>query len=164
MREYGDYIRETRKILRRYPKMKIAVQNLTEEIDAQEMILRDESIASVRYGDDTTVGGRGELTTVEAAAVRRLRIADRMADMRSRRDEIAAVIRTVDYVLASLNDADCEMVRRHYIDGVPWEQVSREMFYSEKWTRARGAKALHDVALMLFGVQERPAQMKLVLR
>jgi hypothetical protein len=93
-----------------------------------------------------------------------LRIADQMADMRSHRDEIAAVIRTVDYVLASLNDADCEMVRRHYIDGVPWEQVSREMFYSEKWTRARGAKALHDVALMLFGVQERPAQMKLVLR
>ena len=48
MREYGDYIRETKRLLQNYAKMKVAVTNLTEEIDAQEMILRDESISSIQ--------------------------------------------------------------------------------------------------------------------
>ena len=163
MREYGDYIREARRILRRYPKMKIAVLNLAEEIRTQELILRDESIASIRYGDNTAKG-RGELTSTEAAADRRLRIAERMEEMRRCCDEMEAMIRTVDYALESLNDVDAELIRRHYIDGETWEAVSSDLFYSEKWARERAGKAVRDVALMLFGVQIRPAQLKLIWR
>ena len=43
MSEYGDYIRETKRILRNYNKMKVAVLNLTDEIKAQEAILRSVS-------------------------------------------------------------------------------------------------------------------------
>lgn len=124
------------------------------------MILRDESIASVRYGDDIAAGG-GELTTTEAAAARRLRVAEWMADMRRRRDEIMAMIHRIDYALESLRDVEAVLIRRHYIDGESWEKVSSELFYTEKWARDRAGKAVRDLALMLFGVQIRPAQLKL---
>ena len=74
MREYGDYIRETKRLLQNYAKMKVAVTNLTEEIKAQEMILRDESISSIQYGDDRICGGTRELTSTEAAAARRIKL------------------------------------------------------------------------------------------
>ena len=87
-----------------------------------------------------------------------------MEEMRRRCDEMEAMIRTVDYALESLNDVDAELIRRHYIDGETWEAVSSELFYSEKWARERAGKAVRDVALMLFGVQIRPAQLKLIWR
>ena len=96
MREYGDYIRETKRLLGCYNKMKVAVTNLTEEIDAQEMILRDESISSIQYGNDRISGGTRELTTTEAAAVRRIKLEGHIADMRIRRDEIERTIRAID--------------------------------------------------------------------
>ena len=68
MREYGDYIRETRQYLKKYNQLKISVQNLDDEIRAQEMLLESESIPSVRYGDDAVSGGRGALNVTEAAA------------------------------------------------------------------------------------------------
>lgn len=143
--------------------MKIAVFNLSEAIREQEMLLRDESIASVRYGDDSVSGARAELTTVEAAAARRIQTAERIDDMRCRRDEMVAMVRTVDYALESLNDVDAELIRRHYIEGEKWENISNALFYSEKWARERAGKAMKDIALMIFGVQMRPAQLKLVL-
>ena len=35
------------------------------------------------------------------------------------------------------------------------------MNYTEKWAKEKGGKVLRDVALMLFGVEVRPAQIKL---
>ena len=51
MREYGGYIRETKRLLQNYAKMKVAVTNLTEEIEAQEKsgkVLRD--VALMLFG------------------------------------------------------------------------------------------------------------------
>ena len=84
MREYGDYIRETKRLLQNYTKMKVAVTNLTEEIDAQKIILGDESISSIHYGDNRISGGTRELTTMEAAAVRRIKLKEHIADIRNR--------------------------------------------------------------------------------
>ena len=111
MREYGDYIRETKRLLQNYAKMKVAVTNLTEEIDAQEMILRDESISSIQYGDDRISGGTRELTTTEAAAVRRIKLEGHISDMRIRRDEIERTIRAIDRACESLDDADVGLLR-----------------------------------------------------
>lgn len=163
MREYGDYIRETKRLLQNYAKMKVAVMNLTEEIEAQEMILRDESISSIQYGDDRISGGTRELTTTEAAAVRRIKLEGHIADMRTRRDEIERTIRAIDRVFESLDDSDVELIQRRYMQWQAWAQVAEALNYTEKWAQEKGGKVLRDVALMLFGVEVRPAQIKLAI-
>ena len=162
MREYGDYIRETKRLLQSYNKMKVAVTNLTEEIEAQEMILRDESISSIQYGDDRISGGTRELTTTEAAAARRIKLEGHIADMRIRRDKIERMIRVIDRAFESLDDADVELLQLRYMGGLSWVEVAERLNYTEKWAQEKGGKVLRDVALMLFGVVVRPVQMRLV--
>jgi len=163
VREYGDYIRETKRLLQNYNKMKVAALNLTEEIKAQENLLRDESIASIQYGDDRIGGGTRELTTTEAAAVRRIKLEGHIADMRIRRDEIERTIRAIDRVFELLDDSDVELIQRRYMQGQSWAQVAEALNYTEKWAKEKGGKVLRDVALMLFGVTVRPVQIKLAL-
>ena len=162
MREYGDYIRETKRLLQNYAKMKVAVTNLTEEIEAQEMILRDESISSIQYGDDRICEGTRELTITEAAAARRIKLEGHIADMRVRRDDMERTIRAIDRAFESLDDADVELIRERYIRGLSWVEIAEAMNYTEKWAKEKGGKVLRDVALMLFGVTVRPAQLKIL--
>jgi len=161
VREYDDYIRETKRLLQNYAKMKVAVTNLTEEIEAQEMILRDESISSIQYGDDRISGGTRELTSTEAAAARRIELEGHIADMRIRRDDMERTIRAIDRAFESLDDADVELLQGRYIRGLSWTELAEELNYTEKWAKEKGGKVLRDVALMLFGVEVRPAQLKL---
>lgn len=162
MREYSDYIRETKRLLMNYNKMKVAVTNLTEEIEAQEAILRDESIASIQYGDDRISGGTRELTITEAAAARRIELEGHITDMRIRRDDMERTIRAIDRAFESLDDADVELLQGRYIRGLSWVEIAETLNYTEKWAKEKGGKVLRDVALMLFGVSTRPAQLKLV--
>ena len=161
MREYGDYIRETKRLLRSYNKMKVAALNLTEEIEAQEAVLRDESIASIQYGDDRISGGTRELTSTEAAAVKRIRLEGHIADMRIRRDEIERTIRAIDRAFESLDDEDVELVQGRYMRGQSWIEIADALNYTEKWAQEKGGNVLRDVALMVFGVEMRPVQIKL---
>lgn len=163
MREYGDYIRETKRLLQNYAKMKVAVTNLTEEIEAQEMILRDESISSIQYGDDRIYGGTRELTSTEEAAARRIKLEEHITDMRIRRDDMERTIRAIDRAFESLDDADLELLQGRYIRGLSWVEIAEAMNYTEKWAKEKGGKVLRDVALMLFGVSVRPTQIKLAL-
>ena len=163
MREYGDYIRETKRLLGCYNKMKVAVTNLTEEIEAQEMILRDESISSIQYGDDRICGGTRELTITEAAAARRIKLEEYITDMRIRRDDMERMIRAIDRALESLSDEDVELLQGRYIRGLSWAELAEDLNYTEKWAKEKGGKVLRDVALMLFGVEVRPAQIKLAI-
>lgn len=161
MKEYGDYIRETKRLLMNYNKMKVAALNLTEEIGALEAALRDVQIGSVRYGEDGVQGGRGELTSTEAAAVRRIKLEGHIADMRIRRDEIERTIRAIDRAFESLDDPDVELLQGRYMRGQSWIEIADALNYTEKWAQEKGGKVLRDVALMLFGVEMRPVQIKL---
>ena len=160
MRAYGDYIRETKRLLQNYNKIKVAALNLTEEIKAQEMLLRDESIASIQYGDDRISGGTRELTSTEAAAVRRIKMEGHISDMWIRRDEIERMVRAIDWAFESLDDVDAALLKERYINGRLWAEVAELLNYTEKWAREKGGKTLRDVALMLFGVMVRAAQLK----
>ena len=157
--EHGDYIKETKRILGQYNKMKVAVQNLAEEIEAQTAALQGESVAIARYGNEPT-GGTAELTATEAAAARRMRAAADIEEMQERKREMERTLRAVDRALACLSAEDERLVRGRYIDGCTWRRVAREAGYTEKWSRDRGGRALRDVALMMFGVSEKPIQLK----
>lgn len=160
--EHGDCIKETKRILGQYNKMKVAVQNLAEEIEARTAALQGESVAIARYGD-TPTGGTAELTATEAAAERRMRATADIAVMEQRKRDMERTLRAVDRALACLTAGDEQLVRGRYIDGYAWWQVARDAGYTEKWAKERGGKVLQDVALMLFGVIERPAQLKLAI-
>ena len=160
--EHGDCIKETKRILGRYNKMKVAVQNLAEEIEARTAALQGESVAIARYGDEPT-GGTAELTATEAAAERRMRVAADIEEMEQRKQDMERTLRAVDRALSCLSAEDERLVRGRYIDGYAWRQVAREAGYTEKWARDKGGRALRDVALMVFGVSEKPIQIALVL-
>ena len=162
MNDHGGYIKETKRILRNYNKMKVAVVNLAEEIEALEAELRSESVAIARYGDEPQ-GGTSELNATEAAANRRIKTGERLVMLRQRKDEIERTLRAVDRALECLSDEDERLIRGRYIGGYAWWQVAQKLCYTEKWAKEKGGKVLRDVALMLFGVIVRPAQLRLVL-
>lgn len=161
MIEYGDYIRETKRLLQNYAKMKVAVTNLTEEIEAQEMILCDESISSIQYGDDRISGGTRELTITETAAARRIELEGHITDMRIRRDDMERTIRAIDRAFESLSDEDVDLLQGRYIRGLSWAELAEDLNYTEKWVRDKGGKILRDAALMLFGVSVKSTQLKI---
>ncbi len=159
--EHGDCIKETKRILGQYNKMKVAVQNLTEEIEARTAALQGESVAIARYGDEP-MGGTAELTATEAAAERRMKMTADILVMEQRKQDMERTLRAVDRALACLSVDDERLVRGRYIDGYAWWQVAQELCYTEKWVRDKGSKVLGDVSMMVFGVYERPTQLKLV--
>lgn len=103
--EHGDCIKETKRILGQYNKMKVAVQNLAEEIEARTAALQGESVAIARYGDEPT-GGTAELTATEAAAARRMRAAADIEEMQERKRDMERTLRAVDRALACLSADD----------------------------------------------------------
>ena len=158
--EHGDCIKETKRILGQYDKMKIAVQNLAEEIEARTAALQGESVAIARYGD-TPTGGTAELTATEAAAERRMKAAADIAVVERRKRDMERTLRAVDRALSCLSAEDERLVHGRYIEGYAWWQVAREAGYTEKYASERGNKILRDVADMVFGMAVRPLQMRL---
>ena len=159
--EHGDCIKETKRILGQYNKMKVAVQNLAEEIEARCAALQGESVAIARYGNEPT-GGTAELTATEAAAARRMRAAADIEEMQERKRDMERTLRAVDRALACLSAEDERLVRGRYIDGYAWWRVAREAGYTEKWADKKGRRALHDMGLMLFGISGKPLQERLI--
>ena len=158
--EHGDCIKETKRILGQYNKMKVAVQNLAEEIEARTAALQGESIAIARYGDEPT-GGTAELNATEAAAARRMRAAADIEEMQERKQDMERTLRAVDRALSCLAVNDERLVRGRYIDGYAWWQVAHETGYTEKYASERGNRLLRDVADMVFGMVARPLQTRL---
>ena len=159
--EHGDCIKETKRILGQYNKMKVAVQNLTEEIEARTAALQGESIAIARYGDEP-MGGTTELTATEAAAERRMRAAADIEEMQERKRDLERTLRAVDRALSCLSAEDERLVRGRYINGCTWRHVAYDVGYAETWADKRGRRALQDIALMLFGACRKPLQTRLV--
>ena len=159
--DHGDCIKETKRILGQYNKMKVAVQNLTEEIEARTAALQGESVAIARYGDEP-MGGTSELTATEAAAEKRMKTTADIAVMEQRKQDMERTLRAVDRALACLSANDERLVRGRYIDGYAWWRVAREAGYTEKWACDKGGRALRDVALMMFGTIAKPVQLRFI--
>ena len=130
--------------------MKIAVQSLTDEIAELEALLRDESIASPRYGVDA-IGGGGELTATEAAAARRVRIKEQVGVLQRRIASMERRIRAIDRALDTLPLVDGAIVRGR-INGLSWVQIGERAGFTERGARKRHSRAMKDIGLMLFGV------------
>ena len=146
----GDYIAETKRLLREAPMTAVIVQNLTEEIAELEALLADESIASARM--DINGGGRsvGELTGTEAAAARRVKMQRRIIDLRHRIAAIERKQRALDRAMNALQDDEREIIRARTA-GLSWEMAADKFGYSERGVRKKGGAAIEAIALMMFG-------------
>ena len=129
--EGGDYIAETKRLLKEAPMMAVTVQNLTDEIAELEAFLADESIAAARYGVDAIGGGAGELTATEAAAARRVKMERRIIDLRHRIAAIERRRKAIDRAVNALQDDEREIIRAR-MAGPSWVQVSVKLGFAER--------------------------------
>lgn len=161
MKEYNDYVSMTRRYLKNYNKLKITILNLTEELNAQNELLQDESIAISHYGCELG-GGSSELSATEAAAERRSKTKRKIIELENNIAEIQRIINKIDRALEGLKESDSELVKGYYIDGYSWSQLGVKNYCTEKWARDKGNKAMKEVAFMVFGIVARPQQLRFV--
>lgn len=145
------YISITRSYLKKYNQFKITIENLTDEITAQEELLNSDVAASIsKYGDDT-IGGTSELNTVESAVYRHEIIEKRISEMRANVTDIERIIRKVNRAIEGLSKENKQLITAYYIDGKNWQEIGKDNYFTEKWARDKGNKAIKELSKMIFG-------------
>lgn len=151
MREYNDYVQTTKEYLKHYHEFKVAIDNMNDEIEAEEKMLSIEpSAPTPKYGDDTG-GGRSELTPAEAEAAKRIAIQEGIERKRLEVERIERAIRKVDRALDALPGQDRQLVEGYYFERKSWKELSIDHFMTEKWARVATGKAVKKMAGMIFG-------------
>ena len=149
-KSYNDYTLTVKRWLKSYNRFSITIENLQENIADKERELDHDVNAPVsRY--DAVAGGTSELNTVERAADRHMHIRQEIEDMKQSILDIQSSMRKVDRALEGLGETERHLVEGHFLQGMSWEQLGDEMYYSEKWARERAGKAVKEMAIMIFG-------------
>lgn len=160
MRAYNEYVNVVRNRLRNYKQFEITIENLKAGIAAKEEDLKSDVNAPISKYGDMPSGGKPELNAVESAAERHMMIRREIdGDLHA----IADIERAMDMIeraISGLNDVDQRLIKGHYFDGLTWEELGSELYYSEKWARERAGKAVKEMAGMIFGPKAvgRPVQ------
>lgn len=162
MDECIDYTEETKKYLRNYGKMKVAIQNLGEEIKLRSTILQSESVPISRYGGQMG-GNAGGMTGVEAAVYQHDKAEQRLEQLKQEKARYELIVRKVDRALDGLSATGVALVKGHFMKQYTWQELGQQYGYTERWARRRGNRALQAVSFMLFGVNEPPCQLKMRL-
>ena len=163
MREYSDYIETTRRYLKQYGQFKVTVTNLKDDIDTWQQIIDSEIVAPIAKYDSQPGGGTSELSTVEAAAARREKVADMIIKNKESIRNIERIIRKVDRAIEELKPDDKFLIKGHFIEHKSWGELSAEKFFTEKWARERSRKAIKKMAFMMFGDKALPRQQNLFI-
>lgn len=154
MREYNDYVQTTKEYLRRYREFKATVDNLHDEIEAQEKLLALDAVAPTpKYGDDTS-GGSGELTSTEAAAAQRIALEQSVREKKLEAERIERTIRKVDRALDAITPQEKKLVEGYYINRESWRDLSIALYMTEKWASHLGNKAIKNMAAIIFGMKD----------
>lgn len=161
MKEYNDYVQITKEYLKRYQEFKATVENLNDEIEAQEHFLNAGPSAPIpKYGDDSG-GGTNELTPAEAEAAKRIAIREKIESKRHEVERIERVIRKVDRALEALTTEDRQLVEGFYLQHKTWKELSIEHYMTEKWARVTAGRVVKRMAGMIFGMAAIPEQQSL---
>ena len=154
MREYNDYVQTTKEYLRRYKEFKATVDNLHDEIEAQEQLLALNATAPVpKYGDDTG-GGSGELTATEAAVAERIALEQSVREKKLEAERIERTMRKVDRALEAITPQEKKLVEGYYINRESWRDLSIALYMTEKWASHLGNKAIKNMACIIFGLKD----------
>lgn len=146
-----EYISLTKTYLQNYRRWQAESANLGHEAQELAAILADIPAAIAKYGDGPG-GGSSELNTIEQSAERRMKLEARLRTTTARKNKLDGILTRVDTALGALNDQLRGLLISHYMDGVSWIDLAAGCYYSERWTRERGHRALAMVAEMIFGL------------
>ena len=159
MREYNDYISTTRRYLQNYRTFLVTIENLQDDIAAQQQLLDSCADMPPAIGSyDSPRGGIPELNTVERSASDRMKRQNAIVKLTGDLNELRRIVRKIDRSLAALTGEEETLIRAHYFDGRSWAEIGEANHYSEKWARDKGGKALRSIATMIFGVRVMPEQ------
>ncbi len=145
------YLDLTKKYLQSYRRWQAESASLGNEAKEIASILADVPAAIAKYGDEPG-GSSSELNTIEQSAERRMKLEERLRTIVARKRQIDGILGRVDIALGALNDKLRVLLISHYMDGISWVKIAGDCYYSERWTREQGRKALALTADTIFGM------------
>ncbi len=150
MRNYNDYEKTVYGYLRNYRRFQGQLASLKIEIDGVEEQIRSIGDAKIsKYGDEPA-GGYDELSEVERACVRRMKLEERLPILRENYLRIQTLLRRIDSSLNLMGDAHRTILRAKFIDGARWYQVAQETGYSERSCQYISQEAIKTLTQMMF--------------
>ena len=150
MRNYNDYEKTVYGYLRNYHQFKGQLASLRIEIEGVEEQIRSIGDAKISKYGDAPVGGYDELSEVERAVVRRMKLEERLPILRENCLRIRTLLRRMDNSLALMSDTHRTILRRKFIDGERWYQVAQATGYSERSCQYLAREAVTMFTKILF--------------
>lgn len=150
MHSYNDYEKTVYGYLRNYHQFKGQLSSLRIEIEGVEEQIRSIGDAKISKYGDAPVGGYDELSEVERAVVRRMKLEERLPILRENYIRIQTLLRRIDNALQLMSDAHRTILRRKFIDGERWYQVAQTTGYSERSCQYLAQEAITVLTKTLF--------------
>lgn len=150
MRNYNDYEKTVYGYLRNYRRFQGQLASLKIEIEGVEEQIRSIGDAKISKYGDAPVGGYDELSEVERAVVRRMKLEERLPILRENYIRIQTLLRRIDNALQLMSDAHRTILRRKFMDGERWYQVSQATGYSERSCQYISQEAIKTLTQMMF--------------
>ena len=150
MRSYNDYEKTVYGYLRNYHQFRGQFTSLRIEIEGVEEQIRSIGDAKISKYGDAPVGGYDELSEVERACVRRMKLEERLPVLRENCLRIQTLLRRIDNALQMVSDTHRIILRRKFMDGERWYQVAQATGYSERSCQYLAREAVTMLTKMLF--------------
>lgn len=150
MRSYNDYEKTVYGYLRNYHQFRGQFTSLRIEIEGVEEQIRSIGDAKISKYGDAPVGGYDELSEVERACVRRMKLEERLPVLRENCLRIQTLLRRIDNALQMVSDTHRTILRRKFMDGERWYQVAQATGYSERSCQYLAREAVTMLTKMLF--------------
>lgn len=150
MHSYNDYEKTVYGYLRNYHQLKGQLSSLRIEIEGVEEQIRSIGDAKISKYGNAPVGGYDELSEVERAVVRRMKLEERLPILRENYIRIQTLLRRIDNALQLMSDTHRTILCRKFIDGERWYQVAQATGYSERSCQYISQEAIKTLTQMMF--------------
>lgn len=163
LKEHNDYVMLTKWYLRRYEQLKYTAESMRRQAEEirEELAMEDAAAPIAKYGGQVE-GGSSELNAVESDVERRIRKEKRADNYDIEAVRIENRIYQVNHAYASLSDEAKTLVHGYYFEGKRWQDLADILHISEDWARKSGAKAVRQMAGIIFEQDAVPEQMTFV--
>ena len=150
MRNYNDYEKTVYGYLRNYRRFQGQLASLKIEIDGVEEQIRSIGDAKISKYGDAPIGGYDELSELERAVVRRMKLEGRLPILRENYVRIQTLLRRIDNALQLMSDTHRTILCRKFMDGERWYQVAQATGYSERSCQYISQEAIKTLTQMMF--------------
>lgn len=150
MKEYNDYAKLTRGYLYHYNAYCAMIKNLENERNDL-----NEKLKAVPVGNSLQdyYGGTAELNKVEKTAYERDEIRAKLKIIEADIKNISSNLDRVDIALKGLTKEEQFIVKSYFVERIPWKEISKKIYLSERWTKIKGYAIIKKLAVCIFGTK-----------